>query len=141
MREFIKKIFIGDTDDGIIQFIRYFFVGGIAAVVNIGLLFLLVDIFDINYILSNIIGFIFALLVNYGLSTMFVFTKDNSMSKIFELVMYVIIGVLGLGFDTLILWICTSKINIYYKISKIISTMLTFIWNFLAKKMLYKIFK
>ena len=141
MREFIKKIFIGDTDDGIIQFIRYFFVGGIAAVVNIGLLFLLVDIFDINYILSNIIGFIFALLVNYGLSTMFVFTKDNSMSKIFELVMYVIIGVLGLGFDTLILWVCTSKINIYYKISKIISTMLTFIWNFLAKKMLYKIFK
>ena len=72
---------------------------------------------------------------------MFVFTKDNSMSKIFELVMYVIIGVLGLGFDTLILWICTSKINIYYKISKIISTMLTFIWNFFAKKMLYKIFK
>lgn len=141
MREFIKKIFIGDTDDGIIQFIRYFFVGGIAAVVNIGLLFLLVDIFDINYILSNIIGFVFALLVNYGLSTMFVFTKDNSMSKIFELVMYVIIGVLGLGFDTLILWVCTSKINIYYKISKIISTMLTFIWNFLAKKMLYKIFK
>ena len=141
MREFIKKIFIGDTNDGIIQFIRYFIVGGIAAVVNIGLLFLLVDIFDINYILSNIIGFIFALLVNYGLSTMFVFTKDNSMSKIFELVMYVIIGVLGLGFDTLILWVCTSKINIYYKISKIISTMLTFIWNFLAKKMLYKIFK
>ena len=141
MREFIKKIFIGDTDDEIIQFIRYFIVGGIAAVVNIGLLFLLVDIFDINYILSNIIGFIFALLVNYGLSTMFVFTKDNSMSKIFELVMYVIIGVLGLGFDTLILWICTSKINIYYKISKIISTMLTFIWNFFAKKMLYKIFK
>ena len=77
MREFIKKIFIGDTDDGIIQFIRYFIVGGIAAVVNIGLLFLLVDIFDINYILSNIIGFIFALLVNYGLSTMFVFTNDN----------------------------------------------------------------
>lgn len=141
MREFIKKIFIGDTDDGIIQFIRYFFVGGIAAVVNIGLLFLLVDIFDINYILSNIIGFIFALLVNYGLSTMFVFTKDNSMSKVFELVMYVVIGVLGLGFDTLILWVCTSKINIYYKISKIISTMLTFIWNFLAKKTLYKIFK
>ena len=141
MKEFIKRILIEDTDDGFIQFIRYFIVGGIAAVVNIGLLFLLVDIFDINYILSNIIGFIFALLVNYGLSTMFVFTKDNSMSKIFELVMYVIIGVLGLGFDTLILWICTSKINIYYKISKIISTMLTFIWNFLAKKMLYKIFK
>lgn len=141
MREFIKKILIDDTDDGFIQFIRYFIVGGIAAVVNIGLLFLLVDIFNINYILSNIIGFIFALLVNYGLSTMFVFTKNNSMSKVFELVMYVIIGVLGLGFDTLILWICTSKFNIYYKISKIISTMLTFIWNFLAKKTLYKIFK
>ena len=50
MKKFIRKIFIDDTDDGFIQFIRYFIVGGIAAVVNIGLLFLLVDIFSINYI-------------------------------------------------------------------------------------------
>lgn len=141
MKELINNFFLSDTDNGIIQFIRYFFVGGIAAIINIGILFILVDLFKINYILSNIIGFVGGLLVNYKLSTMFVFSKNNSMNKIFELVMYIVIGILGLFFDTLILWIFTSKLKIYYKISKIISTMLTFIWNFFAKKMLYKIFK
>ena len=141
MREFINKIFLKDTDNGIIQFIRYFFVGGIAAVVNIGVLYLLVDIFCINYIVANVISFICGLFVNYILSKKFVFTNDNSMNKIFEIFMYMIIGVLGLLFDTFMLWIFTSKLDIYYMISKIISTMLTFIWNFIARKILYKIFK
>ena len=140
MKEFINKLFIKNTDKGIIQFIRYFFVGGIAAVVNIGLLFILVDIFKINYILSNIISFIFGIIVNYCLSKKFVFTNDTSMNKTFEILMYVIIGILGLIFDTCMLWLFTSKLDLYYKISKIISTILTFVWNFFARKILYKLF-
>ena len=136
--EFIRKILIDKTSNGIIQFIRYFFVGGIAAGINIGTLYLMVDIFNINYILSNIVGFILGIVVNYSLSKMFVFTDNEDINKIFEIVMYVIIGILGLIFDTFMLWIFTSKIGIYYMISKIISTMLTFVWNFVARKVLYK---
>ena len=62
------------------------------------------------------------------------------MNIVFEFIMYAIIGVLGLGFDTLILWLLTSKASLYYMLSKIISTGLTFIWNFVARKILYKIF-
>ena len=138
--EFIRKILIDKTSNGIIQFIRYFFVGGIAAVINIGILYLMVDIFNINYILSNIVGFILGIVVNYSLSKMFVFTDNEDINKIFEILMYVIIGILGLIFDTFMLWIFTSKIGIYYMISKIISTMLTFVWNFVARKVLYKLF-
>lgn len=137
---FIKRLLIEKTSNGIIQFIRYFFVGGIAAVVNIGSLFLMVDIFNINYILSNIVGFIFGIIINYSLSKMFVFTDNEDINKIFEIMMYVIIGILGLIFDTVMLWIFTSKIGIYYMISKIISTILTFVWNFVARKILYKLF-
>ena len=138
--EFIKKLLIDKTSNGIIQFVRYFFVGSIAAIINIGTLYLMVDIFNINYILSNIVGFILGIVVNYGLSKMFVFTDNEDINKIFEIVMYVIIGILGLIFDTFMLWIFTSKIGIYYMISKIISTMLTFVWNFVARKVLYKLF-
>ena len=138
--EFIRKILIDKTSNGIIQFVRYFFVGGIAAGINIGTLYLMVDIFNINYILSNIVGFILGIVVNYSLSKMFVFTDNEDINKIFEILMYVIIGILGLIFDTFMLWIFTSKIGIYYMISKIISTMLTFVWNFVARKVLYKLF-
>ena len=138
--KFIRRLLIEKTDSGFIQFIRYFFVGGIAAVVNIGTLFLMVDIFKVNYIFSNIIGFIFGIIVNYNLSKMFVFTDNEDINKIFEIIMYVIIGILGLCFDTFMLWIFTSKIGIYYMISKIISTILIFVWNFVARKILYKLF-
>ena len=140
MKKLINKIFFGNTDSSIIQFIRYFFVGGIAAVVNVGSLFIFVDLVGINYIVSNVLSFILGLIVNYILSKKLVFTHDNSMNIVFEFIMYAIIGVLGLGFDTLILWLLTSKASLYYMLSKIISTGLTFIWNFVARKILYKIF-
>ena len=140
MRELINKIFIEKTNNLLMQFIRYFFVGGIAAVVNIGLLFIFTEICNINYVISNIFAFIFGLVVNYCLSKKIVFTNDNSISKIFEFIMYAIIGVFGLGIDTLMLWIFTDKLKIYYMLSKIISTMITFVWNFIARKLLYKLF-
>jgi len=137
MRKLFNRFFIDETNNSLIQFVRYFFVGGIAAVVNIGSLSLFVELFGINYLLSNVLAFILGTLVNYVLSKKIVFMQDTSINKVIEIMMYVIIGVLGLGFDTLMLWVFTSKFKIYYLLSKIISTMLTFIWNFFARKILY----
>jgi len=137
MRKLFNRFFIDETNNSLIQFVRYFFVGVIAAVVNIGSLSLFVELFGINYLLSNVLAFILGTLVNYVLSKKIVFMQDTSINKVIEIMMYVIIGVLGLGFDTLMLWVFTSKFKIYYLLSKIISTMLTFIWNFFARKILY----
>lgn len=140
MKKILRKILLDDTDNGLIQFIRYFFVGGIAAVVNIGCLYVFSSVLLIHYVLGNIFAFILGLLVNYFLSKRYVFTKDNSLNKYLEFLMYLIIGVLGLIFDTFMLWLFTSKVELYYMLSKVISTMLTFIWNFLARKVLYRFF-
>jgi len=136
-----NKIFINDTDNIFLQLLRYGFVGGIAAVVNIGMLYVFTDILSINYILGNVISFILGLIVNYILSKKTVFKKQTSISKSKEFILYALIGVLGLGVDTLLLWIFTDKMNMYYMVSKIISTILVFIWNFGARKVLYKIVK
>ena len=57
--------FIEKTNNSIIQFIRYFFVGGLAAVVNIGGLYILSGIFGIQYLLANVIAFILGLITLY----------------------------------------------------------------------------
>ena len=137
----LKKLFKEKTNNTMIQFFRYLFVGGIAAVVNIGMLYVLTDIAGIHYIISNIVSFILGLLVNYILSKKFVFQDDVSMSKGKEFLLYAIIGVLGLGIDTLFIWVFTSLLSLYYMISKLISTAIVFIWNFGARKVLYKIIK
>ena len=135
--QIIKKLFFEKTNDTKIQFLRYIFVGGFAAVINIGSLYIFTDVLHIYYLISNVISFILGLLCNYILSKLLIFTTEKQMNKFIEFITYAIIGVIGLGLDTLIIWIATNIIGIYYMLSKIISTGLVFIWNFVARKLLY----
>ena len=65
MKKMLNKLFIEKTNDVKIQFLRYIFVGGIAAVVNIGALYIFTDVFHLYYLVSNIFGFILGLITNY----------------------------------------------------------------------------
>lgn len=136
-----RKLFIQKTNNTIIQFIRYIFVGGVAAVVNIGMLYIFTEIFSIYYLISNVLSFTLGLIVNYLLSKKFVFQDSTSISKQNEFLVYTIIGVIGLVLDTLFVGLFTNIFGMYYMISKIISTVLVFVWNFLARKLFYKIVK
>ena len=139
MKNLLKKLFLEETDDTKLQFFRYIFVGGFAAVVNIGSLYVFKECIHMHYLIANVVGFILGLVTNYILSKWLVFTKENNVNAILEFTIYALIGVLGLAFDTLFMWIFTSKMGLYYMLSKIVSTGLVFIWNFFARKMIYVI--
>lgn len=141
MKKIFKVLFIEKTENTKIQFLRYIFVGGISAVINIGTLYILKDIVNIYYLIANAIGFILGLITNYCLSKILVFTKENMSNPIIEFIIYALIGLIGLGIDSLLMWILTSKLNIYYMISKIFSTLLVFVWNFGIRKVVYKLKK
>ena len=131
VKNLFYKLFLEKTEDTKLQFFRYLFVGGFAAVVNIGSLFIFKELLNIHYLIANIIGFILGLITNYILSKWLVFSKENDLNPVLEFITYAIIGVLGLGFDTLFMWLFTSIAGLYYMLSKIISTGLVFIWNFI----------
>jgi len=141
MKKIFYKLFFEKTNATTLQFLRYVFVGGFAAVVNIGSLYVFTEFFKFYYLISNIIGFVFGLLVNYIFSKLFVFTSNVRINKFFEIFVYCFIGIIGLGLDTLFMWIGTSKFGIYYIFTKIVSTGLVFIWNFLGRKSIYIIFR
>lgn len=133
VKNLFYKLFLEKTEDTKLQFFRYLFVGGFAAVVNIGSLFIFKELLNIHYLIANIIGFILGLITNYILSKWLVFSKENDLNPVLEFITYAIIGVFGLGFDTLFIWLFTSIAGLYYMLSKIISTGLVFIWNFCKK--------
>ena len=58
----IKKLFKEQTNNIFIQFFRYLFVGGFAAIVNIGMLYVFVDLLNIYCLISNIMSFILGLI-------------------------------------------------------------------------------
>ena len=138
---FIYRLFIGKTSNIKLQFFRYIFVGGFAAAMNIGTLFILKEFLKIHYLVANIAGFLIGLLTNYIFSKILVFAEEKTSNNILEFILYAIIGIIGLGLDTLFMWGFTEKIGMHNMLSKIVSTGLVFIWNFLGRKGFYKIEK
>jgi len=139
MKELIGKVFFKETDNFFIQFLRYGIVGGIAAVVNIGMLYVFTELFGLHYIFSNILAFTLGLIVNYFLSVKYVFSKERKENRKLEFIVHIVIGIIGLSLDTLLVYLFTDKADLYYMMSKIISTAIVFIYNFASRKIFHLI--
>ena len=122
------------TDKIGIQFFRYIFVGGAAFLVDFVSLYLLTDFLGVYYLTSAAIAFILGLIVNYFLSTYWVFNKRKLDNLTFEFGIFAIIGIVGLGLNELFIWFFTAELNFYYLISKILAAALILFWNFFARK-------
>lgn len=100
-------------------------------------LWLFYDVLGIREYLSIALAFIGGLLVNYILSSRFVFTgiaKDKKHSTKFPV--YLVTGIIGLVFTELFMLLFDSVLGIHYMASKIITTVLVFGWNFGSKKLI-----
>jgi putative flippase GtrA len=135
MPSIIQNLISEKTDNLLIQLFRYTFVGGIAFVVDFGLLFLLTDYGGLHYQCSAALSFIAGLGVNYLLSIRWVFhAEPEGRNQVADFLMFAAIGVIGLLLNALIIYLCTELLGIYYLLSKIISTIIVFLWNFLGRR-------
>ncbi len=130
----IQSIFKGKTNNTLLQLFRYTFVGGFAFLVDIGTLYFLTEFFHIHYLVSAGIAFIFGLTTNYILSVLWVFNSRMAKNRWVEFFLFALIGLVGLGFTELFLWILTDILLIYYLFSKIITTIFVYFWNFFVRK-------
>ena len=87
----------------------------------------------VNYLISVIFAFVIGLAVNYGLSKLLVFENSSVNGKI-EFLVYGIIGVIGLGFTEIIMYVLTEIAGLYFMVSKVIATIIVLVWNFVARK-------
>lgn len=128
------NIIKGETTNTLIQLFRYLWVGGISFVIDYISLFIFTEYLHINYLISAAIAFILGLTTNYLLSTIWVFNNSRLKNKLTEFIIFSIIGIIGLGLNEIIIYICSELLNLYYMMSKLISTAVVFFWNFLGRK-------
>lgn len=144
----IKSLFIIRTNNLFVQFFRYFIVGGLAFIVDFGILLFLTffPFFRKYYILSASISFLCGLITNYLISIFWVFT-NRTINKFYnEFIIFSLIGIIGLGLNSLLIWIFTefifnsmfyiNDIQIRIITSKILTAILVFLWNFFARKLI-----
>ncbi len=130
----IKKIFWEPTESVSVQFFRYIFVGGIATLIDFGLLYLFTEYAKIFYLVSTILSFTVSVIVHNYLSMNWVFKGRASGKKLFEFAAFTVIALIGLGLNVLLMWIFTEHFRFYYLLSKVFATILVFLWNFIARK-------
>lgn len=88
---------------------------------------------------STVVGFVVGLAVNYTLSLLFVFTQAKDKSKgrtVGAFVVFGIIGLLGLGWTELGMWLGIEMLGWNYMIVKVLVTGAVLVWNYLGRKIL-----
>jgi len=129
----------GMGSPGTHEFIRYFIASAIALVVDAGSLYLLTDVAGLPYLYSGAIAFILGLTIIYVLSVTWVFDRRVLRDPKAEFLLFAVIGIVGLGINEAVLWVATDVIGLYYLISKVLSVIFVFSWNFGARK--YALFR
>lgn len=115
------------------QLFKFGIVGVIAFIIDYSLLYILTEYFNVFYLFSSIVSFIVSLLFNYIASIKWVFDV-NKKQGLKEISTFVILSVIGLGINQLGLYLMVEKIAIHYMISKIVTTIIVMIWNFITRK-------
>jgi putative flippase GtrA len=118
-----------------IQFVKFGFVGGLCFVIDYGLLALLTELLGIDYLISSAISFTLSTLVNYILSMRFVFQGKEGISRTKEVTIFVVLSVIGLGFNQVLMWFGTTVLAIHYLITKIGATLMVMVYNFITRKL------
>lgn len=124
------------------QFLSYFSVGGVSALVEWTLFALLLYLLDMSYPVATTLAFIVSTTTNWYLGRTFTF-KDSEAYKgksVKEYLLVFLVSAIGLGFNILLMYFFVDVLGMNTKImqtsAKVISTGIVFMWNFLSRKFL-----
>jgi len=115
------------------KLLRYFFVGGTAALVDFGVFAALVKTDTLGWFYSAIISFSLATTVNYVLSVRHVFESGARFGKHQEVALVFLVSGIGLAINQAILYLLIQRFTLDVLISKIAATGVVFVWNFTAR--------
>ena len=123
------------------QFISYFFVGGVAAIVEWVMFFIFANVLQINYFVSTVIAFIFSTTANWILGRITTFKDNNTYKdkKAKEAFLVFIVSAIGLLFNLILMYLFVTVMGFDSSLGKTLSqieaTGIVFIWNFLIRKL------
>jgi putative flippase GtrA len=124
MSEFFSKTFL-------LKFLKFGLVGFSGVFVDFGITYLTKEKLHVPKYLANAIGFTTAATTNYILNRIWTFESSNPEIG-WEYTQFLMISLVGLGINTLILWLLVSRFKMNFYLAKVFAIAVVTIWNFLA---------
>ena len=113
----------------VLKFLKFSAVGASGVIVNFGVTWLFKEICKLNKYFSNILVFIFAATTNYLLNRWWTFQSTNPQVGA-EYAKYFLISLVGLGIDTLTVYLLHGKLKWNFYLSKVFAVGAATLWNF-----------
>ncbi len=114
----------------LLKFLKFGVVGFSGVFVDFGVTYLLREKIKMQQYIANAIGFCIAASSNYFLNRIWTYKSQNP--EIFlEFSEFFLISLIGLGINTLILWLLVSKMKWNFYFSKLCAIGVVTIWNFI----------
>jgi putative flippase GtrA len=113
---------------------RYTIVGGIAFVADFTTLYACTELLALHYLVSGALALLVGIAINYVLSVRFVFRVRRVRHRGIELLIFALIGLVGLALNEGLLFLFTELVGLHYLFSKVAATAATYLWNFFARK-------
>jgi putative flippase GtrA len=126
------------------RILKFLISGGTAAVVDLGVLYLLSDVYTNWYaglieksdavLIAAIIAFVFAFGVSFTLQKFWTF-EDSSVDVIHsQLAMYLVLALCGLGVNTLFMYVLLNYTGLHYLAAQIFASAFIAVGNFFVYK-------
>ena len=117
------------------QIFKFGLVGGIAFIIDYGIMVFSKEILGFSILISAALGFIVSVVFNYVASIKWVFDVNKEKDEKKNFVLFIIFSIIGLILTEVIMFIGTDIININYLIVKIGATAIVMVFNFITRKM------
>ena len=115
----------------VLKLLKFSAVGFSGVFVNFGVTWFFKEVCKLNKYVSNLLGFVFAATTNYMLNRWWTFQSTNPQIGT-EYAKYLLISVVGLGIDTLTVYLLHSKLKWNFYLSKVFAIGAAMVWNFLG---------
>ena len=123
------------------QFMSYFCVGGSAAIVEWVLFTIFANVIGINYLIATCAAFAFSTATNWLLGRIWTFRESNAYKDraALEAALIFMVSGIGLLFNLGLMYFFVTLMKLDSPIqkiaSKIVSTGIVFVWNYLIRKL------
>jgi putative flippase GtrA len=119
------------------QFFRYLFVGGGSFVLEYGSFYVLLTLYNVNYLIANSIVYTSVSALNFTLNRLWTFRSTNGLRR--QIALYLSLLLFNFIASNLMLYILTGQLLIPALWSKIAVMVMVVLWNFaLYKKVIYR---
>jgi putative flippase GtrA len=114
-----------------LKFIKFGAVGFTGMLIDFGITYLLKEKCKVQKYVANATGFITAASTNYIFNRVWTYHSTNP-RIMYEYSTFIIISLIGLGINSLVLWLLVSRYKKHFYLAKLIAIGITTIWNFAA---------